>query len=196
MTREEMKQKLKKTLNPKRFAHSVSVMDTAAELASRYGIDTEKAAVAGLLHDCARDIKGEKVFELCKQFDIEVNYITKTQPELLHGPIGSNLARIEYQVEDPDIIEAIRYHTTGCEKMTMLEKIIFIADYIEPNRNFPGVNEIRREAYSDINRAMVFALNKTIKFVMARGSLIHPETVNARNDLINEFGKLPMESLR
>ncbi|MDF2524347.1 MAG: metal dependent phosphohydrolase [Clostridiales bacterium] len=191
-----MNEKLEKTLNFKRFVHSVNVMKTAVDLAHNYDIDADKAAVAGLLHDCARDVKGEKVFELCTRFGIKVDYITKSQPELLHGPIGAYLAKTEYQVEDPEIIGAIRCHTTGCEKMTILDKIIFIADYIEPNRNFPGIYEIRKEAYSDINRALVFALNRTIKFVMTKGALIHPDTINARNRLINEYGKLPMESIK
>lgn len=196
MTREEMEQKLKSTLNPKRFTHSVNVMNTAVELAIRYGIDAEKAAVAGLLHDCARDVRGEEIFELCRRFDIKVNYISKFQPELLHGPIGRYLAKIEYQVDDPEILDAIHYHTTGCENMTIIEKIIFIADYIEPNRSFPGVYEVRKEAYSDINRALIFALNKTIKFVIMKGALIHPDSVNARNYLINEYGRFPMDSFR
>lgn len=196
MTREEMKMKLEETLSPKRFIHSINVMKTAIELSKNYGVDTEKAAIAGLLHDCAREIKGEQVFELCRRFNIETDYITQAQPELLHGPIGSYLAKIEYGVEEPDILRAISRHTTGHENMEMLDKIVFIADYIEPNRNFPGVEDARKEANTNIDRALIMALNKTIKHVMTKGAMIHPETVNARNYLIKEYGRFPMNAFR
>ena len=192
MTRDEMKIKLEGTLSPKRFIHSVNVMNTAVELAKRYNVDLEKAAVAGLLHDCAREIRGEAALEHSRRFGIQTDYITQAQPELLHGPIGSHIARLEYGIDDEGILKAIHNHTTGRENMDMLEKIVFIADYIEPNRNFPGVEEARREAVVDLDRAVILALNKTIKHVMTKGALIHPETVSARNYLIKGYGRVPM----
>lgn len=185
MNREDIKDKLEYVLSPRRFIHSLNVMNTSIELAQRYGVDREKAAVAGLLHDCARDIRGDEVFELCKEFGIQVDDIARVQPELLHGAIGAGLAGHEYGVEDPMILDAIHYHTTGRKDMSILEKVVFIADYIEPGRNFTGVNEARKVAFSDINDAMVLSLDKTIKHVISKGALIHPDTIDARNFIIS-----------
>ncbi|MCX8131080.1 MAG: bis(5'-nucleosyl)-tetraphosphatase (symmetrical) YqeK [Clostridia bacterium] len=189
MTINEMKSKLQVELRPNRFSHSVNVMNTAIDLAKKYNVNTEKAAIAGLLHDCARDIRGEKVFKLCSEYGIEVNYITKKQPELLHGPLGSRLATVEYGVEDADIISAIDSHTTGCKDMSLLSKIVFLADFIEPARNFPGVDEVRRLAFEDIDAGMVSAFDRTITYVIERGALIHPETVEARNFIVYSLSR-------
>lgn len=188
MTRDEMKRKLETVLTPRRFVHSLNVMNTAIELAHRYGFDEEKAAMAGLLHDCARDIRGEEVFTLCGKYGIKVDYITRAQPELLHGPLGYYLAREEYGVTQQDICNAIYCHTTGNENMDLLGKIVFMADYMEPNRSFPGVDEVRREAHSNIDRALLLALDRTIKYVMMRGAYVHPDTINARNAVIRNLG--------
>jgi len=113
-------------------------MDTAINLAEKYGGNVEKAALAGILHDCAREIKGQAVFELCKKYHINVDYITLAQPELLHGPVGAVIAAEEYGIEDEDVLKAIECHTTGRENMTLLDKIIFIADYIDREESFRG----------------------------------------------------------
>ena len=184
MTIDEMKCKLQKTMSHKRYIHSINVMKSAAKLASIYGEDIDKAAIAGLLHDCARDIKGEEALNLCAKYDIPVDDVTRTQPDLLHGPIGSRLARDEYEVSDKDILNAISCHTTGGSDMSMLDKIIFIADYVEPNRNFPAIDDVRKIVDFDIDGAIVMALNRTIKYILAKGVLIHPDTVIARNSII------------
>ncbi|MCX7922211.1 MAG: bis(5'-nucleosyl)-tetraphosphatase (symmetrical) YqeK [Clostridia bacterium] len=184
MTIEEIKAKLENVLSAKRYKHSLRVMDTAVELAEKYGEDIEKARLAGLVHDCVRDIKGEHLLELCREYNVDVDNITKAQPELLHGPLGAEYIKSVYDVNDNEISKAIYCHTTGCENMNLLDKIIFIADYVEPGRNFPGVDEARRLAFEDIDEAMIYALDRTIKFVMDKGSLIHPDTVRARNYII------------
>jgi predicted HD superfamily hydrolase involved in NAD metabolism len=189
MTLQEMKKKLEETLSFKRFKHSIGVMDTAVKLAKKYDEDKEKAAIAGILHDCARHIEGQKVFELCKRYGIEVNYITSLQPQLLHGPIGAALARDVYGVEDEDVIRAIDCHTTGKENMTLLDKIVFIADYIEPGRKFYGVEEIRDLAFKDLNKAVLLSLENTIRHILNKGILIHPDAINARNYIIMESMK-------
>lgn len=189
MTLEEMKEKLKNALSHKRFVHSVNVMNVAVQLAQRYSFDTGKASEAGLLHDCARDIRGEDAFKLCEKYRIEIGIIGRRQPELLHGPLGSKVAMMEYGITDTDILEAIHWHTTGCDNMSLLAKIIYIADYIEPGRNFPGVDEVRHLAFNDIDRAMIVALDRTIKYVMIKGALIHPDTVNARNSILMQNPK-------
>lgn len=189
MTIDEMKLRLKSALNPKRLVHSLNVMDSAVKLAFEYDLDEEKAAVAGLLHDCARNIKGIEVFRLCSKFDIVVDNVTAAQPELLHGPIGAVIAKKEYGVTDESVLRAIYYHTIGHEDMEMLEKVIFIADYIEPGRDFPGVEKIRNVAFQDMDKAMVMAFDSTLKHIISKGALIHPDAINARNFIINMKSK-------
>lgn len=181
----DISRRLELVLSDKRYRHSVNVMDTAVKLAVKYGEDSEKAALAGLLHDCAREIRGVEVFEACRKYNIPVDYVSKAQPELLHGSIGAGLAKEEYDVSDESVLDAIRFHTTGRENMSMLEKIVFIADYIEPGRNFPEVHEAREIAFEDIDRAVLNALNRTIGYLVNRGVLIHTDTVNARNFMIS-----------
>lgn len=184
MTIQEIKIKLEKSLNQKRYRHSLNVMDTSVQLAKKHGEDVEKAAVAGLLHDCARDIRGQELFEVCSRFGIEINDMNKLQPELLHGQLGIYIAKEQYGITDDYILRAIRYHTTGCSNMSMLDKIVFIADSIEPNRIFPGVEDLRRTAYSDIDESVLQSLDRTIKYVISKGALIHPDTIEARNFLV------------
>lgn len=184
MNIEAMKDSLKERLSPKRFNHSLGVMNTSIELAKNYGEDVERARIAGLLHDCARDIRGQEAIDMCKSHGVEVDAIALVQPELLHGPLGAALARELYGIEDEGILKAIFWHTTGHENMELFEKIIFIADYIEPGRKFPGVEEARKLAFADINKAVVHALDSTIGHVLSKGSLIHPATIVARNYVI------------
>jgi predicted HD superfamily hydrolase involved in NAD metabolism len=139
MTLEEMQNKLRNVLSRDRFEHSKNVMNTAVELAIIYRVDKNKAAIAGLLHDCAKGYRGEDALAFCRKYNIKIDDIMKIQTGLLHGPIGSYLAEHEYGIKDPSILRAIFYHTTGCENMDILAKIIYIADYIEPKRNFIGV---------------------------------------------------------
>ncbi len=187
MTLEEIRIRLESVLNPKRFKHSINVMNEAVELAGVYGENTEKAALAGLLHDCARGMKGEEIFSACEKYSILPDNVSKAQPELLHGVIGTELAREDYGITDRTVLNAIRYHTTGRENMELLEKIIFVADYIEPGRDFPGVREAREIAFTDIDRAVLLALNRTIEYVLIKGALIHIDTIFARNFMINSM---------
>lgn len=185
----QMKDKLEKFLTPKRFVHSMNVMSTASELASKYGEDRKRAEIAGLLHDCARDVRGEEIFELCKKFGMQLDDICLKQPELLHAPLGAVIAKKEYGVEDKTILEAIACHTTGREKMNLLDKIIFISDFVEPARSFPGVGDIRWTVHRDLNKAVLLGMESTIKHVMDKGALIHFDTIKARNYLALEIGK-------
>lgn len=181
---DKMINKLEKVLTPKRFAHSLNVMKMSVDLAKKYCEDVKKAEIAGLLHDCARDIRGGSVFRLCEKYNISTDEITCAQPELLHGPIGSFVAKEEYGIHDKMIESAIYCHTTGRASMGMLDKIVFIADYIEPDRSFPGVEEVRELVYRDMDKAMIAALNMTIIYVVSKGALIHPDTINARNSIL------------
>jgi len=126
MTIDEIKRKLESVLSPKRFEHSLGVMDTAINLAEKYGGNVEKAALAGILHDCAREIKGQAVFELCKKYHINVDYITLAQPELCTALWVRLLPPKSMGIEDEDVLKAIECHTTGRENMTLLDKIILL----------------------------------------------------------------------
>lgn len=162
----KIKAKIKKVLDKDRYQHTLGVAYTAASLAMRYGADMEKAFIAGLLHDCAKCIPGDKKYELCKKYEIELNETEKQAPYLLHAKLGAYLSQHEYKVKDKDIISAVRYHTTGKPDMSLLEEIIFIADYIEPNRRMiPGLEEIRRMAFEDKHRAIAAISKATLEYV-------------------------------
>ncbi len=178
--------KLRKILTPKRFEHSLGVMETGKELAQNYGCDVEKAKLAGLLHDCAKDIEKHQMLQLCDDFGIVLDEISKKESQLIHGPVGAELARYTFGIQDEEILDAIRYHTVGKEDMTLLTKIIYVADCIEPGRSFSGVSEIREMAFSDIDLAVIKSIDSTIKRVLYRGRLIHPLTIKARNYIILE----------
>lgn len=178
---------LKQNLSEKRFIHSIGVMETAVKLAEQYSADVAAAETAGLLHDCARDIRGTQLYQSCQKYRIKTDFVTKAQPELLHGALGVFVAKEKYEVTDDNILEPIKWHTTGRERMTLLDKIIYIADYIEPGRCFEGVDTVREAVYQDIDRAMLMALDRTIKYVMMREVYIHPDTIKARNGIISDI---------
>lgn len=176
--------KLKKDIGVKRYKHSLGVMDTSIELAKIYDYPIEKAALAGLLHDCGKFEDKNLILKYAKDFDIILDNVMKNNIGLIHSPLGSVLAEKNYNIGDEDILDAIRFHTTGRENMNLLEKIIYIADVIEPGRTYDGVEEIRDLAYKDIDKSLIHSLNTTIKFIVDRGQLIHLDTIKARNYLI------------
>jgi predicted HD superfamily hydrolase involved in NAD metabolism len=180
----DMDNKLRQILDKNRYLHSLGVMDTAVKLAKKYNEDTDKASIAGLIHDCAKGLDNEALLKIAGDCGIEISYVHQRQPELLHGPVGACIAEKEFSVRDKEILHAIKYHTTGCENMSMLDKIIYIADYIEPGRNFPGVNLLREETFTDINKGLLLALDNTIRYVIDRRQLIDDMTIRARNYLL------------
>lgn len=185
MTYDEMKELLKNSLKKSRYIHSVGVADTAAFLAERFGVSVEKARIAGLLHDCAREFPNEEMDHEADKRGISYGPIEKTMPLLLHGYIGALLISEKYQVNDSEISQAIYRHTVGGEKMTKLDKIIYFADMIEPSRNYPGLEELRRlSREASLDEMLLAGLSQSILFVTKKGHLIHPDTVLARNELI------------
>lgn len=180
---ETMKDKLQSALSIKRYKHTLGVVDEAVKLANIYKVDEQKARVAALLHDCAKDYPNDMKKRLCKEFHIPLDDIIKSQIDLAHPFLGAKIAKIEYGVEDGEILEAIRYHTTGKKGMSMLDKIIFIADYIEPNRKpFKELEEIRHLAYTDIDRAIKLGLETTIEYTKEKNQKLHPLTLEALED--------------
>lgn len=179
---ETMQEKLQSAISVKRYIHTMGVSEEAVKLAEIYGTqkDQQKAKVAGLLHDCAKDYPEAMRTRFCREYKVKLDEIMEKQTDLIHPFLGAEVAKREYQVMDEEILNAIRYHTTGRAEMTLLEKIIYIADYIEPNREpFAGLEEARRLAYLDLELAMKFILEKTIDYVKARGRLVHPLSLEA-----------------
>ena len=174
---ETMQEKLQSAISVKRYIHTLGVADEAVKLAEIYGTaqDQQKARVAGLLHDCAKDYPESMRQRFCKEYKVKTDEIMNKQTDLIHPFLGAEVAKREYQVMDEDVLNAIRFHTTGRPNMSLLEKIVFIADYIEPNREkFGGLDEARRLAYLDLDKAMAYILENTIEYVKARGRLLHP----------------------
>ena len=185
MDYEEMRALLEKSLKPSRYQHSLGVAETAVFLARRFGVDEEQAQVAGLLHDCAREFRNEDLIAEAEKRLIMVGNIERQMPLLLHAYVGSRLVTEKYGVSDHAVEQAIWRHTVGGAKMTKLDKIIWFADMIEPNRDYPGVEELRSLAKTAALDDMVLAgLTQSITFVLQKGGLIHPDTVIARNEIL------------
>lgn len=181
MTIEQMTEKLKSKLLEKRFVHSIGVMECAVELAKIHGADVDKAAIAGLLHDCAKNYSRDDMFSLCAKYRIHLDDVMKSSTGLIHGLLGAEIAMREYDVDDPDIYDAIYYHTIGKPNMSLLTQIIYIADGIEKNRHYDGVDRIRALAYENLDKALILQIDYTIKSVISKGGLLHTNTIDTRN---------------
>lgn len=184
MDYEEMCKAIKEKMSEKRFKHVLGVVDTAKMLANLYAEDIEKAKIASILHDCAKEYTREEMERLCTYYGYESGDNESKEPALLHSKVGAIVAKVTYGVDDEYVLDAIKYHTTGRKDMTMLDKIIFIADYIEPSRSFEGLENIRKLAFRDIDLAVFEALENTILHLIEKRSFIHEDTLYARNDLL------------
>lgn len=170
--------KMEKILDKKRFQHTLSVAGTASCMAMRFGCDPYMAYIAGLLHDNAKCLSDEKKLSLCDKYGISVNKAEKSNPDLLHAKLGSYLAEKKYGIHDAQILSAITYHTTGKPGMTDLEKIIYIADYIEIYRKtLPRMEEARRLAFMDLDRCMLCILESTLSFLQHKNASIDSITL-------------------
>lgn len=157
---------LKEELDEKRYEHTIGVMYTAASLAMRYGVMMHQAILAGLLHDCAKAIPNDEELELCKKYGIIVSDVERENPSLLHAKLGAYIAREKYGVMDDEVLHAIYVHTTGEPGMSTLDKILFVADYIEPNRDSqPNLEYVRKIAFWDLNQAMEGILYDTLEYL-------------------------------
>lgn len=174
---EDITEKLKRKLTPGRFNHTMGVAYTAACMAMRYGEDMEKAYIAGLLHDCAKCISDEDKIRRCEEAGIEITDSERQVPSLLHAKLGAWYAAHKYDVRDEEICSAVRYHTTGRPYMTLLEKIIFVADYIEPNRNkAPNLTEIRNICFEDIDRGVCAVAYATLEYLDESSEVVDSAT--------------------
>ena len=174
-------------LRPARFRHCRDVSQTAVRLAERWDADIEKARLAGILHDCARNLKGEELLKTSRQFGMIPSPLELLQPALIHAPLGAIIAERRFGISEPQVLQAIRRHTTGAPQMTLLDKVIYLSDCIEPGRNFSGVRKIRDMAVEDLDAAVLLAYEHSILVVVANGGLLHPNTVEGRNSLLMEL---------
>lgn len=162
----KIRKAMEKTLDTKRFEHTLGVAYISAALAMRYDCDVQKAQTAGMLHDCAKCMSNEKRLNICRKHNIAVNEIERRNPFLLHAKVGSYIAMQKFNIHDSDIINAILNHTTGRPDMSLLEKIVYVADYIEPGRKqAPNLKEIRRLAFDDLDEALFKILNDTLVYL-------------------------------
>lgn len=173
----KIRRKLIAELDKERYEHTLGVMYTAASLAMCYDEDVEKALLAGLLHDCAKCIPGDTKIKLCNKYHLNVSDVEKENPSLLHAKLGAFLAAKKYHVKDKDVINAIASHTTGCPNMTLLDKIIYIADYIEPGRKeLPNMTEVRKLAFADIDACLYRILEDSLAYLKSKNIPVDPMT--------------------
>lgn len=170
-------------LKPKRMPHVLGTEQEAVRLAERYGADVTKARIAALLHDCTKKLDMDEQLALCKKYHIPLDELERKALKLLHSKTGAAIARDVFAVDD-DVYNAILYHTTGKPDMTLLEKIIYLADYIEPTRDFPGVEALRRTVYEDLDRGLLMGLTMTIDEMEEMGNPVHHMTRDARDYLM------------
>ena len=177
---------LKKNLKNSRLQHSFRVMDTSIKLAEIYHCDCNKAKIAGLIHDCAKNINNDEMINIMKKSGYNTNDESFMIPQTLHGPVGALIAKNVMGIEDQEILNAIEYHTIGRKNMSILEKVIYIADYIEPLRNFQELESVREFVYSgDIDKALLMSFDNTIKYIIKKGQLLHKNTIEARNYILS-----------
>lgn len=181
---------LEKELDSKRFEHTIGVEYTAAALAMAHGADVKDAQLAGLLHDCAKGVPDDKKISLCEKYGLPIRDVERLNPGLLHSKLGRYFAEHEYGVTNEDILGAIEWHTTGKPDMSLLEKIVFVADYIEPSRKqLDNMNEIRNLAFKDINKALIRILEDTLLYIRQTGKevdMMTEQTYHYYDDYLNK----------
>ncbi len=184
---EDRKNEMLSIIGQKRYEHVLRVRDVAIELAKQYEISVEKAEIAAYYHDCGKAETMDKVYELCRKYGLKLSYNMQKAPKIIHASLGAIMAKKKFGIEDEDILSAIKYHTTGRENMSMLEKIIFVSDYIEPNRKFDGIDEIRKLAFENIDIALYRSLNNTIEYLLLSDEYIVSDTIEARNYIMEKY---------
>lgn len=176
-TLNKMRKKVKRYLDKERYEHTIGVMHTTGCLAMRYGADMESALIAGLLHDCAKCLSNEEKIRLCRKYHLDISEAEMANPGLLHAKLGAFIAWKKYHVKDKEIIRAIAAHTTGRPDMTLLDKLLYIADFIEPGRDeAPNLPEVRALAFTDLDACLFRILEDSLSYLSTKGAAIDPMT--------------------
>jgi len=175
-------------LSPRRYQHSLNTAQVAESLADRYGVDREKAFLAGMLHDYAKHLNPGDLLRIAGENGMISCEDERQVPDLLHAPVGAYLLKHELAIEDEEILEAVRVHTMGSLCMSPLDKIIFLADKIEPSRDrYPNLELMRRLAFDDLDQAMLLCLESTIHYCLDHRTVLHPRTVEVRNMFLHKI---------
>ena len=178
----EVDSRVKKTIKKSRYAHTQGVRFTSAAMAMKHGVNIRSAELAGVLHDCAKNLSHKEMEALCKRHNVEISEAEKKNKELLHAKAGMCLSAEVYEIDDPDILNAVKYHTTGRPDMSDLEKIVFIADFIEPGRDKAHcLTEARKLAFEDLNKCMYIILKNTLEYLDITGAMVDDITKDALN---------------
>ncbi len=180
---DEMRKGILSRLHGYRYEHTLGCERAARLLAERFGGDVEKAGFAAILHDITKHLSPQEQLNLCAKYGIIPCNVEKSEPKMLHGKTAAAIARVEYGAPE-DVCEAIACHTTGKHGMTLLDKILYLADYIEETRDFPRVEKARELARLSLDRALLYCYDQTLTELIARGKLIHSDTIGAYNDMI------------
>ena len=188
LTIKEIQLKLQETLDEKRYEHTLGVAKTAQMLAWIYGLSPDDAYIAGLLHDCAKNLSTKEKFKICQKYSLDISDTEEANPSLLHAKCGAILASKDYGISNTDILNAISSHTTGRPQMSLLEKIVFVADYIEPGReDRKGMLALRKLAFIDINKCVLQILHDTLEYLSTSAKSIDPMTANTYNYYLQEI---------
>ncbi|MFY9139603.1 MAG: bis(5'-nucleosyl)-tetraphosphatase (symmetrical) YqeK [Thermacetogeniaceae bacterium] len=178
---EEYEKAIRERLSKDRMRHVLAVRDCAAELAALHGVEQRDAAVAGLLHDYARDIPADQMLSMARARGLVSCSVEEKVPLLLHGPLGAQLIKEDLGIDNPQVMEAVALHTLGRPAMGRLAQLIYIADLIAPGRDFPSVERLRKIARDDLDRALLECFASTIGYCLQKFKLIHPQTIDAWN---------------
>jgi len=183
-----IKQQLRVDFDDARYEHILGVASTCRQLATRHRVDPDRAEIAGLLHDIGRRYTVDQLISMAEDADMAITEIALAKPgPILHGPIGALVAEQEFGVTDSDILTAIRLHTFGAEEMSALSKVVYLADKIEPGRQYSGVEELRRLAFDDLDRAMLMAYDQTLHYLIDHQELVFEQTIKARNKMLQKL---------
>lgn len=188
ISRAAILERLKNSLDQERFAHSLRVEKIALELAAKHHVSASQTSLAALLHDCARRYDRPGLLRMAKKLKLKIDPVRRFEPKLFHAEIGRYLAAKEFGVKNQAVLQAIASHTTGRAGMTKLEKVIYLADHIEVDRQFAGIDQVRKLAFRDLDRAIIEFTGHSVAYFLGRGLPFDPVTVETRNDLLLKNG--------
>ena len=181
---------IKNTLSEYRFHHSMCVAERARELAKKHGVDENKAYLAGILHDVTKEMPNDEQIALIEKYDRKLTYVEKGNHRVFHQMSGAVYVKHILKIDDVEVINGIRYHTTGREGMTLFEMIIYLADFTSEDRSYPDVDVMRRKTDEDLYSAMMYSLKYTIKSVVEDNRSLHPDTLSCYNYILNKRKEL------
>ena len=189
MTLDDYENLIKGCMGEKRFMHSVNVSQEAEKLAKLYGADVFKAKVAGMLHDVTKEMPNDKQLKLIEKNGIILSKVEKATPKLYHAISGYAFLKDNLSINDEDVLNAVRYHTTARANMSLLEKVIFLADFTSAERNYPDVDIMREKTYNSLDEGMLYGITFTINRLIKNGAVVHPDAISAYNEIILKTGK-------